>query len=604
MENQNEKSNELILKGIPASSGIAIGPALVISKAKIIIEERDILPKDLNNEISKFHKALEQTKAEIAKLQDKLKTVLGEKESKILDAHIMILNDKTLISQIEKQVISERKNVEFVFNKTVKKYLDAISSVSDSYFRERAADIQDICNRVLLNFQNKGEPDLKLADKFTGQRIIIADELAPTDIAELDKEKILAIVSESGGKTSHTAIMARSIGIPAVVGIARGLTDKARNGDVVVVDGYVGTVVLKPSESTMRIYAEKETRDQELHSELLNEIRLRPETIDGFRIQIAANIEYPEECEIAIKYGACGIGLMRSEYLIFKTDPPVIPNEEEQFAAYSKIASDMQGQPVTIRTFDIGGDKMCDYFNYHEEPNPFLGWRAVRIFLEHQSLLKTQLRAILRASSFGNIKIMFPMITFVEEVDALRKIIDETKEELKKNSVSFDENIKIGIMIETPSAALIADKLAPKVDFFSIGTNDLTQYTLAVDRTNAKIDELFQPAHPSVLNLIDNTVRAAKRHGISVSVCGEMAGDPLFAAMLIGLGVNELSMTPTLIPPTRRLIRKLRMSELEELARLSLLNSNSLENITLAGELINKCAPEILSMTDISITDT
>lgn len=599
MQTKQERSNEIILKGIPASAGIAIGPALVISMAKIIIEEREISPKNINNEINRLHIALDKTRKDIAQFQEKLKTILGEKESKIFDAHILILNDKTLIAEIEKQVISERKNIEFVFNRTIKKYLDAISSMKDSYFRERATDVKDICDRVILNLQNKDASNKKLGEKFTGQRIIIADELAPTDIAEFDKEKILAIVTESGAKTSHTAIMARSLGIPAVVGISKGLTDQARNGDIVVVDGYGGTIVLQPSETTMNLYAERETRDQKLHSELLNEIRLRPETIDGFRIQIAANIEYPEECEIAIKYGAGGIGLMRTEYLIFKTDPPVIPDEEEQFAAYSKVASEMQGQPVTIRTFDIGGDKMCEYFNYHEEANPFLGWRAVRIFLEHQSILKTQLKAILRASSFGNIKIMFPMITFSEEVDDLMKILNETKDELKKNAISFDENIKIGIMIETPSAALMAERLAPKVDFFSIGTNDLTQYTLAVDRTNAKIDNLFQPAHPSVLNLIDNTIRAAKRHGIWVSVCGEMAGDPLFAAILIGLGINELSMTPSSIPNVRRLIRKLRISQLEELSRQTLLNTNSEEGLSLAYDLINKCAPEILSTAEL-----
>ncbi|HPO90614.1 MAG TPA: phosphoenolpyruvate--protein phosphotransferase, partial [Victivallales bacterium] len=509
---------------------------------------------------------------------------------------ISILNDKILISEVEKQLKTERKNVEFIFNRTIKKYLDALTSISDNYFRERAADIKDISDRVVLNLQKKKDHKQTLSDEFTGQRIIIADELAPTDIAEFEKEKILAVVTESGGKTSHTAIMARSIGIPAVVGVPAGLTDRARNGDITVVDGYVGTVVLNASKTTLQLYAEKETKDQKLHTEFLNEIRLRPETIDGFRIQIAANIEYPEESELAMKYGAAGIGLMRSEYLIFKKDPPLIPSEEEQFESYSKIASDMRGYPVTIRTFDIGGDKMCDYFNYTEEPNPFLGWRAIRIFLEHKEILKTQLRAILRASSFGNLKIMFPMITFSEEIDALLEILEETKKELRNQSVPFDENIKVGIMIETPSAALIADKLAPKVDFFSIGTNDLTQYTLAVDRTNAKIDELFQPAHPSILNLIDNTIRAAKRTGIWVSVCGEMSGDPLFASILIGLGVNELSMTPSLIPSIRRLIRKLKMLDLEELARQALLNTTSEENLSLAAELINKSAPEILSM--------
>ncbi len=592
-------SNESVFKGIAASGGVAIGPAAVFSKAKIIVEERNLAASDVPGELDRFKRALDKTKSDIAEYQERLKSVLGEKDSKIFDAHILMLNDKALIDEIEKQVRTDRKNIEFVFNRTTKKYIDTISSMQDAYFRERATDIKDISERVLLNLLDKDGSKSSLSDKFTGQRIIVADEIAPTDIAELDKEKILAIATESGGKTSHTAIMARSIGIPAVVGIPRGLTDKARNGDIVVVDGYVGSVVLKPSEATLSLYAEKETRDEKLHSELLNEIRLRPETTDGFRIQIAANIEYPEECDLAIKYGAGGIGLMRSEYLIFRTDPPLIPGEDEQFAIYSKVASSMQGQPVIIRSFDIGGDKMCEYLNYNEEPNPFLGWRAVRIFLERKDLFKSQLRAILRASAFGNIKVMFPMISLVEEVIAAKEILEECKSELKSASISFDEEMKLGVMIETPSAALMAEQIAPLVDFFSIGTNDLTQYTLAVDRTNSKIADMFQPAHPSVLSLIDQVARAARHNGIWVGVCGEMAGDPLYAAILIGLGVNELSMTPSSIPPIRRLIRKLQLAELEDLAKQTLMNRTSDENLALAEKLINKSAPEILSMGEI-----
>ncbi len=599
MDKETTSSNESVFKGIAASGGVAIGPAVVFSKAKIIIEERNLAASDVPGELDRFKRALDKTKSDIAGYQERLKSVLGEKDSKIFDAHILLLNDKTLIDEIEKQVRTDRKNIEFIFNRTTKKYIDTISSMEDAYFRERATDIKDISERVLLNLLDKDGSKSSLSDKFTGQRIIVADEIAPTDIAELDKEKILAIATESGGKTSHTAIMARSIGIPAVVGIPRGLTDKARNGDIVVVDGYVGSVVLKPSEATLSLYAEKETRDEELHSELLNEIRLRPETTDGFRIQIAANIEYPEECDLAIKYGAGGIGLMRSEYLIFRTDPPLIPGEDEQFAIYSKVASCMQGQPVIIRSFDIGGDKMCKYLNYNEEPNPFLGWRAVRIFLERKDLFKSQLRAILRASAFGNVKVMFPMISLVEEVLAAKDILEECKSELKSASISFDEGMKLGVMIETPSAALMADQIAPLVDFFSIGTNDLTQYALAVDRTNSKIANMFQPAHPSVLSLIDQVARAARHNGIWVGVCGEMAGDPLYAAILIGLGVNELSMTPSSIPPIRRLIRKLHLAELEDLARQTLMNRTSYENLALAEKLINRSAPEILSMGEI-----
>ncbi len=590
--------NEIVLKGVAASGGVSIGPAIVFSKAKLIIEEKDILPSYIPDEIARFRKAIEKTKDEIAVYQEKIRDILGENDSKIFDAHILMLNDKALIDDIEKQVKNERKNVEFIFNKTTKKYIDAISSIQDAYFRERATDVRDISERVLFNLQNK-DSEQKLSDKFTGQRIIIADEITPSEIAEFEKEKILAIATESGGKTSHTAIMARSIGIPAVVGVTPGLINSVKNGDIVAVDGYVGAVVVNPSEMTLHLYAEKETRDEKLHSELLNEIRLRPETIDGFRIQLAANIEYSEECDLAIKYGAAGIGLMRSEYLVFKTDPPQIPSEEEQFNTYSKVASAMLGQPVVIRTFDIGGDKLCEYFNYGEESNPFLGWRAIRIFLDHRDILKKQIRAILRAGAFGNVKLMFPMITFVEEIDILNSIVEESKVELKNENLPFDKNMQVGVMIETPSAALMAEHMARKVNFFSIGTNDLTQYALAVDRTNSKIAEMYQPAHPAILFLINQTIRAAKQHGIWVSVCGEMAGDPLYAIILVGLGVNELSMTPAIIPQMRRLIRKLRLAELEELGKKALLNQSSEENLKIAKEIINKSAPEIFAMEEM-----
>jgi phosphotransferase system enzyme I (PtsI) len=590
-----EIQKEIVFKGIAASGGVSIGPAIVISKAKTIIEERNISAGETETEIQKFSAAIEKTKSDILELQNKLKNAIGEKDSKIFDAHMLILSDKALIDEIEKQVRADKKNIDFVFNQTIKRYVSAISSMPDSYFRERAADIKDIAERVLRNFA-EGDKGSEIFENFTGQKIIVADELAPTDIAELDREKILAIVTETGAKTSHTAIMSRSLGIPAVVGIEGNPVETIRDDDIVVVDGYIGTLILHPSQNTLHIYAEKETRNEKFQSELLTETRLRPETIDGFRIQLAANIEYPDECESALKYGAAGIGLMRTEYLVFSSEYPAIPSEGEQFEIYSKIASDMKGQPVVIRTFDIGGDKLTEYFKTTPEPNPFLGWRATRIFLEHKEIMKSQIRAILRAGAFGNVKIMFPMITVFEEVEAIEKLMQDAKEELKRENLPFDEKIQKGIMIETPSAALIAEHLAKKVDFFSIGTNDLTQYTLAVDRTNKKVAGLYQPGHPSILKLINNVVTAAKQNGVWVSVCGEMAGDPAYAILLIGLGVNELSMTPSAIGPIRRLIRRIKLREIEELSRKALSFKKSDDSIQLAKDLIGKVAPEIFSV--------
>ncbi|MCX6985967.1 MAG: phosphoenolpyruvate--protein phosphotransferase [Lentisphaerae bacterium] len=432
-------------------------------------------------------------------------------------------------------------------------------------------------------------------DHLPGQRVIIAHALTPSDTAGLDRENVQALATESGSRTSHTAIMARSMQIPAIVGIQENMLTLIKNGDLVIVDGHTGSIIVNPRQSTLAFYAEKETREQKYYDEMLKESNLRPETLDGFRVQLAANIDNPEELANAKLYGAAGIGLFRTEYLLINSRK--VPSEEEQYSIYSALASEMNGHSVIIRTFDVGGDKLSDIVTPHHEANPFLGCRAVRLFRERKDFMSIQIRAIIRASAHGKVKIMFPMITSPEEVDELNLMVHEVKEDLMKNKIPFDQEIEVGIMIEIPSAAIMSEFLASKVDFFSIGSNDLVQYTMAVDRTNEKVAYLYQPANPAILKLIKNVMLSARKHKIWVSVCGEMASDPRYTPLLLGLGIHELSMTPASIGPVKRLIRSLKMHDAHKLVEKALLAGSSKEVMELSAELISKVAPDIINLT-------
>jgi phosphotransferase system enzyme I (PtsI) len=435
----------------------------------------------------------------------------------------------------------------------------------------------------------------KRFDNLPGQRIIVAHDLTPSDTATLDRENVLAFATEVGSRTSHTAIMARSMEIPAVVGICEEDINVA-NGDIIIVDGYKGLLITNPKPATLEIYARRETREEEIHDEILKESTLRPETVDRFRIQLAANMELPEDLETAQKYGAAGIGLFRTEYLyINRTEPPGV---EEQFQIYKNIIEKLDGYPLIIRTFDLGGDKLGSITETttHIDPNPFLGCRAIRLHLDFPELLPNQIRAILMASAYGDVKVMFPMVTCMDEMGQLNGLIENEKRELTAESIPYNDSMEVGIMIETPSAAIIADKLAKKVDFFSIGTNDLVQYTLAVDRSNEKVAYLYQPAHPAILSLIKSVTDAAYNNGIWVSVCGEMAGDPRYIPLLVGMGIHELSMSASSIGPVRRLIRRLYMHDSEKLLEEALKASTADEVLDLTEGLLYEIAPDIMSM--------
>ena len=592
METEGPQQTERIISGIAVSPGIAIGSALIIGKKFAKVVERSISPNEVEFQIKKFQDALEKTRKQIRTLQQNLNENLKEKHSSIFDAHLLITQDKMVIDEVEAATRRELKNIDFIFYRTMKKYIEAIASMPDDYIRERVGDFKDVASRIIENMHGGHN---KQFDKLPGQRIIVAHDLTPSDTASLDRENVLAFATEVGSRTSHTAIMARSMEIPAVVGISMDDLNTA-NGDVLIVDGYKGLLIANPKPTTLEIYARRETREEEIHDEILKESTLRPETVDQFRVQLAANMELPEDLEAAKKYGAAGIGLFRTEYLYINRPEP--PSVEEQFHIYKNIIEKLDGYPLIIRTFDLGGDKLGSITeeSKHTDPNPFLGCRAIRLHLDFPELLPQQIRAILMASAYGNVKVMFPMITCMDEMGQLRGLLEDEKRELEAESIPFNNDMEIGIMIETPSAALIADKLAQKVDFFSIGTNDLVQYTLAVDRGNEKVAYLYQPAHPAILSLIKSVTDAAYKNGIWVSVCGEMAGDPRYIPLLVGMGIHELSMSASSIGPVRRLIRRLYMHDSEKLLEEALKASTADEVLDLTEGLLYEIAPDIMSM--------
>jgi len=580
---------EIKIKGIPASPGIAIGTALVLGSRLLQVEKRKIQPDEIEYEISTLEAALDKTKDQITALQKKIQSELNDNEARIFDAHLLIIDDHTLITSVKKTVNEELVNADYAFNKKIQFYIDTINKIPDSYIRERAIDIRDVASRVLANIHGHEIESLK---KLPGQRIIISPDLTPSDTVAIDRENVQAFATETGGRTSHAAIMARSMKIPAILALKS--INRIRSGDIVIVDGYTGIVTINPSPESLKFYAQKETRGGKIRENLVNESKLRPETIDGFRIQLAANIEFEEDVNDAKRYCAAGIGLYRTEYLYINSK--TLPDEETQFKNYLKIAEQMKDYHVVIRTLDLGGDKLKDTINVNHELNPFLGYRAIRLCLGIPELFKTQLRAILRASIYSNIKIMFPMVCCMEEVDQALQIVEEVKAELKLKKQPFDKNIEIGIMIETPSAALIANRLAEKVDFFSIGTNDLVQYTLAVDRSSDIMAYLYQPAHPAILSLIKHVSEVARTHGIWVSICGEMAGDPLYTALLVGMGIHELSMSPVSMGPIRRIIRKIKMHEVEEIAEKALLCNTAEEALEHSVNYLKRIDPDIFSL--------
>jgi phosphotransferase system enzyme I (PtsI) len=550
------------IRGISASAGIAIAKALRLVHGDWNIEKRTI--QDEESEIDKFESALEKSRSELHRLIEQTRERLGDEKAEIFEAHLLVLDDPAFIDQVKEKITSERVNAEFALQETTIHLVEMFENLKSPYLRERAADMRDVGKRVLSHLLQQKMVDL--AD-LSEEVVLIADDLSPSDTALLDKTYVKGFVTNKGGRTTHSAIMARSLEIPAVVGTKNAL-EQVNDGDLVIVDGIDGEVIVNPESSLVEHYQAKRIR-YEKQKEEWNKLRDLPTaTLDGHQVELAANIGSPNDVADVLANGSEAVGLYRTEFLFMGRG--TWPSEDEQFEAYKSVLERMNGKPVVVRTLDIGGDKELSYLDVPKEANPFLGFRAIRLCLEKQDLFRTQLRALLRASVYGNLRIMFPMIATLEELMSVKAIYREEKRKLVSKGVAVSDNIQLGIMIEIPSAAILADAFAKEVDFFSIGTNDLIQYTMAADRMNEKVSYLYQPLNPAILRLIKHVIEAAHREGRWVGMCGEMAGDPRAIPLLLGMGLDEFSMSATSILPSRSLIGRLLHHDMRKLAAQAL----------------------------------
>ncbi len=555
-----EKKREISFKGIATSPGVAHGPAFLYLNKDLEIPTYRISDSTISLEKERFAQALVQTRQQLTAIRADIAAKLGEKEAEIFDAHLLVLEDEALISETLREMEQSKYNIEICFRKVFRRYIDFFSQLDDEYLRERALDVKDVGRRVLRNLIGDAGLNQNL---LTESHVLVVDDLTPSETANLDKKKIIAIVTNAGGKTSHSAIMARSLGFPAVAGIGD-ISDFVENDDVLLVDGFEGLVIIHPSEATLLRYGKIELERKNIEKIFRSSIHLESKMLDGRPFCLQANIDDVSDIPAVLESGAEGVGLLRTENIFLKRES--FPDEEEQFEIYREIAEKLKPYSVTIRTLDIGGDKnVTDSRFRFEETNPFLGERGIRLCLSHPDLFKKQLRAILRASAFGNIQIMYPMISSLNEVLAANRLLEECRQELLNEGKTFSSGMKIGVMIEVPSAVLIADTLAQYCDFFSIGSNDLIQYILAVDRLNSRVAHLYSPTHPAVVKAFNMIMDAAKRSDTPVSICGEVAADPIYTAYLYGAGVTSLSTSPRALPEKKYLMRSLSSADLEKL---------------------------------------
>lgn len=576
------------IQGIPVSPGIAMGKALVLRGEELNVPCVTIDAKEIPTEIARFEDALTKTRAELLGIRRKISQELGREHSEIFNAHLLILEDRTLIEDVISLIKTERNNTEYAFSQVVQKYFQAFSKIDDEYLRERVADIRDISRRILQNLLHETK---ELLQDLQEQVILISHDLSPSDTAAINRQLVLGFATDVGGPTSHTAIMARSFEIPAVVGLDRISKDVAQ-GDYLIIDGNHGLVIINPNQPTIERYKLDLKKHIEASRQLDKLKDLKAETLDGYGISLAANIEFPDEIPSVVSHGAEGIGLYRTEY--FYLNRRDLPTEDEQFEAYREVAVKMNPQPVTVRTLDLGGDKFLSSLDLPYEMNPFLGWRAIRFCLARVDVFKVQLRAILRASAFGKLKIMYPMISNILELRQANQLLEECRQELDEKKIAYDREMQVGAMIEIPSAALISDVMAEEVDFFSIGTNDLIQYSLAVDRVNEKIAYLYEPTHPAILRLIRVVIENAHKRNVSVATCGEMGGDPAIAILLLGMGIDEISTSPGALPKVKKAVRSVTLAQAQQIAEEALQYTSGTEIRRYLDERAREIIPDLM----------
>ena len=555
----SEEKKEIILYGIPGSPGVSHGAVFRFLHGDIEVPHYQISESEQASELERFKDAVEITRDQIAEIRKAVSKNLGEKEAGIFDAHLLVLEDKALFDDIQKDIKQTGDNIEQCVYRVTQRYHDYFNQLEDEYLRERASDLKDISKRLLGNLVGVTAS----GTAFLGEpRILVSEDLSPSDTASLDRSKILGIATDTGGRTSHAVIMARASGVPAVVGL-RGLTDKLSEGDSILIDGFEGLAIINPCQTTLFRYGKVGLRRKRIKDLLNEESNFPAQTKDGTKINFFANADSPEEVSSGIENGCKGVGLFRTESIFLRKNQ--IPSEDQQFEDYREIISAAGGKTITIRTLDLGGDKILDSIGREKEENPFMGFRAIRYCLRNPAIFLDQLRAILRVSSLGKVKIMFPMISGVGELIRAKEFLFTAKRQLTERRIEFDDEIEVGCMIETPSAVTICDMLADEVDFFSVGTNDLVQYLLAVDRINNQIAYLYEPHHPAVIRALSHIFKVSKQKDVQVTLCGEIAGDPHFLPLLIGLGLDSFSATGTLLPELKFFGRRFTMDDAQEL---------------------------------------